>query len=129
MSVELENIDCNCNECKHLERDFAEFKKWEQWNREIQLKVFEAAKEKAIADAERNIQEALTPEDKRSCEGLLRKALKMKFQFNRDTLISYGRCIRFDKKVSFIPGVCQLETQHCFEHRKATSTSDGNQNY
>lgn len=32
--------------------------------------------------------------------------------------INYGRCKRFQREVSFIPGVCQLETQICFVHRK-----------
>lgn len=116
--LELQKIDCNCNECLHLERDMEQFRKWEEWNRELQLRAFEKEREKAIADAERNITEALTPEDKRSCEGLLRKALKMKFQFNKEGLISYGRCQKYKKPISFIPGICQIETQHCFQHRK-----------
>lgn len=32
--------------------------------------------------------------------------------------INYGHCTKFDKSVSFIPAVCQLDTQECFEHRK-----------
>jgi hypothetical protein len=32
--------------------------------------------------------------------------------------LSFGNCTKFSKSVSFIPNVCQLETQHCFEHRK-----------
>jgi len=32
--------------------------------------------------------------------------------------INYGRCEKFKKNVSFIPNVCQLETQECFEHRR-----------
>lgn len=33
--------------------------------------------------------------------------------------INYGQCQKFGKPVSFIPNVCQIETQNCFEHRKA----------
>lgn len=32
--------------------------------------------------------------------------------------INYGTCSKFDKPVTFIPAVCQLETQICFVHRK-----------
>ena len=32
--------------------------------------------------------------------------------------LQFGACIKFDKSVSFIPNVCQLDTQHCFENRK-----------
>ncbi len=31
--------------------------------------------------------------------------------------INYGHCLKFDKPVSFIPAICQLETQSCFVHR------------
>ena len=42
----------------------------------------------------------------------------MKFQFDAVGLINYGKCERFKKDVSFIPGICQLDTQECFEHRR-----------
>lgn len=32
--------------------------------------------------------------------------------------LMFGDCIRYKKPVSFIPNVCQLETQDCFIHRK-----------
>jgi len=31
--------------------------------------------------------------------------------------INYGNCTKFNKPVSFIPGLCQLHTQGCFKHR------------
>lgn len=34
--------------------------------------------------------------------------------------ICYGQCLKFDKEVTFIPAVCQIDTQQCFEHRKDT---------
>ena len=37
---ELQKIDCNCNDCKFMVRDFEKFKKWENWNREMQLSDF-----------------------------------------------------------------------------------------
>jgi hypothetical protein len=32
--------------------------------------------------------------------------------------LQFGDCSKFNKPVSFIPNVCQLETQDCFQHRK-----------
>lgn len=32
--------------------------------------------------------------------------------------LQYGNCSKFNKPISFIPVTCQLETQHCFVHRK-----------
>jgi len=43
---------------------------------------------------------------------------KMKFQYQNTSYINYGYCEKLKKGVSFIPNVCQLETQNCFEHRR-----------
>jgi hypothetical protein len=55
-------------------------------------------------------------------EGLQRAAFKKdqsKFQFDpKPVTIHYGNCTKFDKPVSFIPNVCQLETQTCFKNRR-----------
>ena len=32
--------------------------------------------------------------------------------------VNYGYCNERNKPVSFIPAICQLETQYCFIHRK-----------
>ena len=62
---ELQKIDCNCNDCKFMERDLSR-----------------------------------PPAKGLPCP------------------INYGYCNKFKKEVSFIPAICQLETQDCFEHRK-----------
>jgi len=72
MSIELQRVDSNCNDCKFMIRDFA---------------ALEA--------------------HKKSYEGT--------GQMDR---LAFGNCIKFNKPVSFIPTTCQLETQHCFVHRK-----------
>lgn len=112
MSVELQKIDCNCNDCKFMVRDFDKFNKWKEWRRSQQLNDFEIRKSKAICDAE-----LLENEDGRRSE--LKKANKMTFQFDSSGLIGYGDCLKFNKPVSFIPNTCQLETQECFEHRRS----------
>lgn len=116
--IELQKIDCNCNECKFMARDLVNFKFYENYRRSVQLEELEKKKAKAIEDAKSNIELAKNDDDKRACMGLLRVAEKMKFQFSRDGMISYGDCTKLNKAVSFLPDVCQIETQQCFEHRK-----------
>lgn len=94
-----------------MERDIERFNKSVAWHTAMALEDFTRRKEKAIADASN-----VLPEHGR--EGMLRVAHKMKFQFSKDGLIAYGTCLKLNKPVTFIVGVCQLETQHCFVHRK-----------
>lgn len=32
--------------------------------------------------------------------------------------LHYGYCKNLNKNVSFLPNICQIETQNCFKHRK-----------
>ncbi len=45
--ISFQNLNCNCNNCIHMERDFETFKKWEETNRQYQLEVFTKKKEQA----------------------------------------------------------------------------------
>ena len=92
-------------------RDFDKTNYWKEKRRGSQLIEFEKEKEKAIEDALK-----VSIEDGR--DGMIRRANKMTFQFNQKGIISYGNCSKFNKSISFIPTLCQLETQECFEHRK-----------
>jgi len=74
--IELQKIDCNCNDCKHLERDIAKYN---------------------------------------SFNHLYENNGRIEHPSYRP---QYGRCVRLDKDVSFIPNVCQVETQECFKHRR-----------
>jgi 5,10-methylenetetrahydrofolate reductase len=91
---ELQKIDCNCNDCFFMERDFPRYKKWESAARQRQLKDFERKKE--IGEIRANAQ----------------------FQFDKTSLLQYGKCSKLKKDISFIPNVCQIETQECFLHRR-----------
>lgn len=109
--IELQKIDCNCSDCKFMIRDLKEFKKWELWNRDIQEKAFEKRKQEALLE----IQNCKDEKGRKTLEYYYKK---MKFQFDKSGLIHYGNCSKFEKKVSFIPAICQIETQSCFEHRR-----------
>jgi hypothetical protein len=102
-------------------RDFAKFQKWSDWNKGLQIIDFEKKKAKAIEDAKAQLAEVQIRGIKseiRGSEYVLKKANKMEFVFDKSGLLSYGNCTKLNKEVSFIPDICQLETQNCFEHRK-----------
>ena len=107
---ELQKIDCNCSDCIFMERDLVTYKKWEDFHRESEFKEFTTAQEKAISEAKQVGGD--------SGNGMLRVAHKMKFQFEKKFLIQYGNCSKFQKPVSFIPLICQVDTQDCFTHRR-----------
>ena len=48
---------------------------------------------------------------------LLQKINKHKL-FNPQTKMFFGTCKYKNIDISFIPDICQLETQKCFRHRK-----------
>lgn len=75
--IELQKIDCNCNDCIFMQRDFEKFKSFD--------KLYTNTKGEITSPSHR---------------------------------INYGNCTKFNKPVSFIPNVCQLETQQCFKHRR-----------
>ncbi len=71
--IELQKIDCNCNDCIFMIRDI---------------------------------------EKKKSFDYL------HKGQEKASHRLSYGYCVEFAKNISFIPNICQPQTQYCFQHRK-----------
>ena len=109
--IELELLDANCNNCVFMERDLIKFKEFEEWNKSIQLKEFD--KRKAEAFKQSNL-----CDNEKGKQKLLNYANKLTFMFDKSILIHYGKCNKFNKQVFFIPNTCQIETQHCFKHRK-----------
>ena len=101
-----------------MQRDLEKYRKWEAWHKALALIEFERMKAKAISDAQKVIESANDALTLKSGEGMLRVANKLTFQFEKKGLLQYGNCSKFDKPVSFIPMVCQIETQSCFKHRK-----------
>lgn len=90
----LQKIDCNCNDCKFQIRDFETYNKWLEFHKELQYKEYQVKIEKEIL-----------------------KTTSV-FQFEKQHLLQYGNCSKFNKNISWIPNTCQLDTQECFKHRK-----------
>lgn len=91
-------------------RDADAYQKWHDWHRDNALLEFEKKKAKAFEDAN-------NAENEQARKAMLFKANKMTFQFDKSGLISYGNCSKLKKPVAFIPNVCQVETQFCWEGR------------
>lgn len=106
-TIQLQNTDCNCNDCAFMIRDISRYALSQQ---------FHAALDKQVFDRDRNDQLFIgyTFRD----NAVIEKTLKQKFMPKRP-LIQFGYCKKFDfKAISFIPGTLQLDTQTCFVHRK-----------
>lgn len=124
--IELQKIDCNCNDCIYLVRDFDRFKKSVEDHHRWQLDHFNKINEKkleAAADWERKANipflEFRKDEFLHKAQVLRNEVKNSRFQFNKSVCsINYGQCNKFNKPVSFLPNTIQLDTQTCFEHRR-----------
>lgn len=110
-------------------RSFTKKQQHEDLHYDLQKKQFNTFRNKLLRKVDKhliNIERGnLSKEDgKRKIKATMKEVNKLEFQFSRATLsLGYGRCIVNGtgdseiKEVSFIPGTCQLHTQHCFEKR------------
>lgn len=106
-AYELQLIDCNCNDCGHLVRDLSKYKLSALFHEGLQKEVFERDKNNELFIG-------FTYRDK----SVINKALKVPFRPMKP-ITQFGYCKKKDfKPVSFIPGITQIDTQDCFEHRK-----------
>ena len=111
----LEDVDCNCNNCKHLERDLVKFNAWKDKHISWQLWSFENWKERT----NKQIDEHYQKQEFNAGFELEQVLAKAKFLFDGSPAkLSYGKCNKFQKEVSFLPGAFQLDTQECFENRR-----------
>lgn len=53
-----------------------------------------------------------------NCGFLKRDVQQATTQKGKRTPIYAGDCLKYNKYITFIPDVCQIETQKCFVHRK-----------
>jgi hypothetical protein len=112
----LADIDCNCNDCKFMVRDFDKHNESQRLHYHWQLDYFNTVKNNLIKRAKwhKDVKNDLVIWDM-----LMTEAEEMVFLPNKkEASISYGNCQKFNKQVSFIPNICQLETQQCFENRR-----------
>lgn len=113
--IELQKLDCNCNDCIFMTRDMEKFKLSQKQHEKWQLDYLNSVKENLRKRAKERVKKGETEKAK----NILKELDKMKFQFDKSTCsINYGHCTKFDKEVSFIPNILQISTQECFKHRR-----------
>jgi hypothetical protein len=113
--IELQKLDCNCNDCKFMTRDSERFSKSLEDHHRWQLSYFNTIRQGLYTKSEFWKSKG---EDKKA-ETLIKEADKMVFQFDKkEASINYGHCDKFNKSVSFLPNTIQIDTQECFEHRR-----------
>ena len=113
---ELQKIDCNCNDCKHMVRDVDKYNYSKTLHELRQRQYFDLINRKKLEKAEDWLTK--TNHDWEKALLLIQEINTFKFQFNNDAHISYGDCMKRMESISFVANTCQLETQKCFEHRK-----------
>jgi len=117
--IELQKVDCNCNDCKYQMRDMGRFKSSLEQHHKWQLDYFNTLKNNLIKKAEWWQDKNNPKYNYEKGEAIKRESKKMRFQFNKkEASINFGICSKFDKKIRWIPNILQLETQDCFKHRR-----------
>lgn len=124
---ELQRIDCNCNDCKHLFRLFDKQNNVLAADKISDEELFYLVRERKA----NNIQEAIdsltkhiyiiqdAPRKIEKQKNKLKILLSEKYGYQgQKTPIQYGVCLELRKEITFIPNICQLDTQKCFVHRK-----------
>jgi len=118
-----QKLDCNCNDCAFMVRDFDALENAKQVAEAGNLALFKKWQRRKMQQAwDVNNKQNQTPEQQEKnherCSDLIKEVKKRKFIYSHDSGILYGKCEKLNKQITFIPNVCQLETQECFLHRK-----------
>lgn len=114
-TILLQEIDCNCSDCTYMVRSTSSRQKSVDLHYRWQKDSFDKKRMRMIEKSEFWRDKG----ENEKAKLLLKEARKLIFQFDEsECAIHYGGCDKFNKDVSFIPNICQLETQECFEHRR-----------
>lgn len=111
----LQELDCNCSDCKFMERDLVKRQQSVDRHCRWQKDEFDGNRVRKLKKAKFWADQG----EKEKSSLLITEARKMRFQFDEGyCAIHYGNCLKFKKEIQFIPNILQLETQECFEHRR-----------
>ena len=114
MSIELQKIDCNCSDCGYLERSLSGRQKHVDFHYKMQKNQFDSKRIKLLESGEDRLRKGENDKAKL----IFKEARKMEFVFDEGGCsLHYGKCLKFDKPVSFVSNTCQIHTQKCFVHR------------
>lgn len=111
---EKQLFDMNCNDCKFMTRSIVRRQEHVDFHYKMQKDLFDQKRKKILIAGEKRIAKG----EKDKAKLLFKQARSMKFVFSEDSCtLSYGRCTRKKKDISFIPQVVMEENYQCFEHR------------
>jgi len=114
VSIELQKIDCNCNDCLFLERSLSKRQQHVDFHFNMQISAFNTKRIRLLERGEFWLRKG----EKDKAKALFNEARKMQFTFDEGSCsLHYGLCKKYNKQVSFIANTCQLETKECFIHR------------
>lgn len=106
MSLELQLLDSNCNECIFMVRDTVAYKnKLQEVRDETERRFYVELYRLWDCNTKENDIEMS----------------RMKLQLPSKINEGFGHCSKLNKPVTFIPETCQVHTQECFQHRKYTA--------
>jgi len=126
MGIDLQDLDCNCNNCVNFERSLSKRQRHVDFHYKMQKDHFDTTRMKLLEKGEYHLNKAkLNPEKadyyKDKAKNNFNEARKMKFVFDEGSCsLLYGRCLIKQKDVSFIPETMMEENFNCFRNRKAT---------
>ncbi len=113
--IELQKLDCNCNDCKFMKRDQVKFNESLTTHDAWQLWEWQNKRENLWKKADEKYKE----QDFQNGFQLENEANTMVYQFNKkECTINFGICEKYNKPISFLPGILQFDTQECFKHRR-----------
>lgn len=112
--IELQKLDCNCNDCGFMIRDSERLKESKQFHRQLDKDAFDRTQGILLQKA----MQARRENELEKFEAIHKTRDKMKFQPSYVSGLNYGTCSKFSKPVSFIAMTCQPENSECFTHRK-----------
>jgi len=121
----LQCLDCNCNDCKFLQRDLDKFNKKTEESKILQNEFFDLCKINALKRNEKNRERIIKRGfDKAKEEKLLKENEQQRIEIQDRKFIfvkkdtNYGYCSNLEKEITFYPNTNSIETQQCFKHRK-----------
>ena len=113
-TFERQIFDMNCSDCKHLQRSLSKRQEHVDLHYKMQKDLFDTKRIKVFKAAERRLFKG----EKDKAKTLFKEARKMVFVFSESNCsLFYGKCLRKNKDVTFIPEIVMEENYQCFEHR------------
>lgn len=112
--IQFQEIDCNCNDCTYMIRNLRKLDEAKQDARDYAASSIKRIRAKRLDEANDSLERG----NVRSYEGILLERRSVSVKSNYRSGLSFGDCTKFNKPVSFIPNILQLDTQECFEHRR-----------